>query len=376
MGHGRRCADRGGDGVAHAVAGFHGVPGRRGHLLIRFNPRGGGHGGGIVVPEEIIPALIHPISIIIAGAVPHPIRVPLCPPHAPCGVGLFLPAGDAAGPPASCGVGGLRVRRVVAGKINHFCLDGSLAQSPPICAHRDGNILRFGRGMPLHPRKLTVPLWDDDIAHAVGAALDGKGHSGGAIRVNLRTGIERHRRYHIGVYPVFVVIVGRFRLLRGLFLKSDNTHTQVGDDGVIGTGLVRGAGIGRKAQIRIFKVHRQREIFMGQARHGPAQGAARLVVVEGRFMGSHGVHNTIVLEVGDWLQKQFILSCYQIIIRNTRKFCDITDNDFITKIFLDCFNTRLAAAGADDPRHCNRRIVINIAACCRRDRASIPILDF
>ena len=101
--------------------------------------------------------------------------------------------------------------------------------------------------MPLHPRKLTVPLRDDDIAHAVGAALDGKGHSGGAIRVDLRTGIERHRRYHIGVYPVFVVIVGRFRLLRGLFLKSDNTHTQVGDDGVIGTGLVCGAGIGRKA---------------------------------------------------------------------------------------------------------------------------------
>ena len=52
-------------------------------------------------------------------------------------------------------------------------------------------ILRFGRGMPLHPRKLTVPLRDDDIAHAVGAALDGKGHSGGAIRVDLRTGIER-----------------------------------------------------------------------------------------------------------------------------------------------------------------------------------------
>ena len=75
---------------------------------------------------------------------------------------------------------------------------------------------------------------------------------------------------------------------------------------------------------------------MGQARHGPAQGAARLVVVEGRFMGSHGVHNSIVLEVGDWLQKQFILSRYQIIIRNTRKFCDITDNDFVTKIFLDC----------------------------------------
>ena len=112
--------------------------------------------------------------------------------------------------------------------------------------------------MPLHPRKLTVPLRDDDIAHAVGAALDRKGHGGGAIRVDLRTGIERHRRYHIGVYPVFVVVIGGFRLLRGLFLKPDNAHAQVGDDSIIGTGLVRGTGIGRKAQIRIFKVHRQR----------------------------------------------------------------------------------------------------------------------
>ena len=63
---------------------------------------------------------------------------------------------------------------------------------------------------------------------------------------------------------------------------------------------------------------------MGQARHGPAQGAARLVVVEGRFMGGHGVHDPIVLEVGDWLQKQFILFCYQIVIRNTRKLCNIS----------------------------------------------------
>ena len=351
MGHGRRCADRGGDGVAHAVAGFHGVPGCRRHLLIRFNPCGGGHGCGVIVPEEVIPALIHPISIIIAGAVPHPIRVPLCPPHAPCGVGLFLPAGDAAGPPASCGVGGLRVRRVVAGKINHFCLDGSLAQSPPVCAYRNSNILRFGRGMPLHPRKLTVPLRDDDIAHAVGAALDGKGHSGGAIRVDLRTGIERHRRYHIGVYPVFVVVIGGFRLLRGLFLKPDNAYAQVGDDGIIGTGLVRGAGIGRKAQIRIFKIHRQREIFMGQARHGPAQGAARLVVVEGRFMGGHGVHDPVVLEVGDWLQKQLVLAANQFIIVDAGLLRHQFNRILRTKIFLDGLNTRLGTSGADNAGH-------------------------
>ncbi len=81
------------------------------------------------------------------------------------------------------------------------------------------------------------PLRDDDIVHAVGAALDGKGHSGGAVRVDLRTGIERYRRYHIGVYPVFVVIVGWFRLFRGLFLKPDNAHAQVGDDSIIGTGF-------------------------------------------------------------------------------------------------------------------------------------------
>ncbi len=97
VGHGRRCADRGGDGVAHAVAGFHGVPGCRRHLLIRFNPCGGGHGCGVIVPEEVIPALIHPISIIIAGAVPHPIWVPLCPPHAPCGIGLFSRLGTLLG---------------------------------------------------------------------------------------------------------------------------------------------------------------------------------------------------------------------------------------------------------------------------------------
>ena len=50
---------------------------------------------------------------------------------------------------------------------------------------------------------------------------------------------------------------------------------------------------------------------MGQARHGPAQGAARLVVVEGRFMGGHGVHDPVVLEVGDWLQKQLVLAANQ-----------------------------------------------------------------
>jgi len=103
--------------------------------------------------------------------------------------------------------------------------------------------------MPLHPCKLTVPLRDDDIVHSVGTTVDAEGHGGGAVRVDLRTGIERHRRYHIGVYPVFVVIVGWFRLFRGLFLKPNDAHAQVGDDGVIGTGLVRGAGIGRKAQI-------------------------------------------------------------------------------------------------------------------------------
>lgn len=53
---------------------------------------------------------------------------------------------------------------------------------------------------------------------------------------------------------------------------------------------------------------------MGQARHGPAQGTARLVVVEGRFMGSHGVHDPVVLEVGDWLQKQLVLAANQFII--------------------------------------------------------------
>lgn len=73
---------------------------------------------------------------------------------------------------------------------------------------------------------------------------------------------------------------------------------------------------------------------MGQARHGPAQGAARLVVVEGRFMGGHGVHDPVVLEVGDWLQKQLVLAANQFIIVDPCLLRHQLDRILRTKYFL------------------------------------------
>ena len=115
---------------------------------------------------------------------------------------------------------------------------------------------------------------------------------------------------------------------------------------------------------------------MGQARHGPAQGAARLVVVEGRFMGGHGVHNSIVLEVGHWLQKQLILAANQFIIVDAGLLRHQLDRILRTKIFLDGLNICLGTAAADNAGHSLCRRIIIVIPCGGGNARPSAVLDF
>ena len=68
-------------------------------------------------------------------------------------------------------------------------------------------------------------------------------------------------------------------------------------------------------------------------------------------MGSHGVHNSVVLEVGDWLQKQLVLAANQFIIVDAGLLRHQFNRILRTKIFLDGLNTCLGASGADNAGH-------------------------
>ena len=306
---------------------------------------------------------------------PHPIGVPFRPPDTPCCIGLGFSAGNAAGRPASHCIGGFRVGRVVAGEIYHLCPNGALAQRTFVSADIDGNVLRLRRCMPLYPGNLTISRWNHNIVHPVGAAVDTKGYRSRAIRIDLRSRIERYRRDDICIHTILVVIVGWLRLF-GRVGKPYNTHTQIGDNSIVGTGLIGSPCISRKSHIRIFQEHSQRQVFMGQTRHGLTQGPACLIIIERGFMGSHGHHNSVVLEIGDWLQKQLVLSANQFLVCDSGLLCHQFYRILGAEVFLDCFNAGLLAATADDPRHRGCGGVVVVIPRGWRNTCPIRILNF
>ena len=77
---------------------------------------------------------------------------------------------------------------------------------------------------------------------------------------------------------------------------------------------------------------------MGQTRHGLTQGPACLIIIERGFMGSHGHHNSVVLKIGDWLQKQLVLSANQFLVCDSGLLRHQFYRILGAEVFLDCFN--------------------------------------
>ena len=306
---------------------------------------------------------------------PHPIGVPPRPPDTPSSIGLGFTAGNAAGRPASHRIGGFRVGRVVAGEIYHLCLNGALAQRAFIGADIDGNVLRLRRCMPLYPCNLAVSRRNHNIVHTVGTAVDREGYRGRTVRIDLRTSIECYRRDDIRIHPILIVIVGWLRLF-GRVGKPYNTHAQIGDNSIVGTGLIGSPCIGRKSHIRIFQEHSQRQVFMSQTRHGLTQGPACLIIIERGFMGSHCHHNSVVLEIGDWLQKQLVLSADQFLVCDSGLLCHQFYRILGAEVFLDSFNAGALTAAADDSRHRGCRGIVVVIPRGGRNTRPIRILNF
>ena len=115
--------------------------------------------------------------------------------------------------------------------------------------------------MPLYPGNLAISRWNHNIVHPVGAVVDTKGYRSRAIRIDLRSRIERYRRDNIRIHTVLIVIVRWLRLCRWVG-KPHDAHTQIGDNSIVGTGLVGSPRIGWESHIRIFQKHCQRQVFV------------------------------------------------------------------------------------------------------------------
>lgn len=102
---------------------------------------------------------------------------------------------------------------------------------------------------------------------------------------------------------------------------------------------------------------------MGQTRHGLTQGPACLIIIERGFMGSHGHHNSVVLKIGDWLQKQLVLSANQFLVCDSGLLRHQFYRILGAEVFLDCFNAGAITAGAYDTRQRNIRFLTGIATC-------------
>ena len=102
---------------------------------------------------------------------------------------------------------------------------------------------------------------------------------------------------------------------------------------------------------------------MGQTSHRFPQITTALVIVERGFMGSHRHHNTVVLEIGDWLQKQLVLSANQFLVCDSGLLRHQFYRILGAEVFLDCFNAGTITAGAYDTRQRNIRFLTGIATC-------------
>ena len=93
-------------------------------------------------------------------------------------------------------------------------------------------------------------------------------------------------------------------------------------------------------------------------------------------MGRHGHHNSVVLKIGDWLQKQLVLSANQFLVCDSGLLRHQFYRILGAEVFHDCFNAGLLAAAADDPRHRGCGGVVVVIPRGGRNTRPIRILNF
>lgn len=153
---------------------------------------------------------------------------------------------------------------------------------------------------------MTVAVRIVDIADGVSSALNHKANSHRIIRVGLPAA-HLHRGDHIGIDSVFiveVVYIGRLQLT----VEADDSDAEGRDDLIVADLAVGAARPCRIAQISFFKEDGQRQILMSQRSHLASEISVYLLIIERRFRSRHGIAGSVVNQICDGLNNDFVIA--------------------------------------------------------------------
>ena len=160
--------------------------------------------------------------------------------------------------------------------------------------------------MPLHPYQLAVAVRIVDIADGVSPALNHKADRHRIVRIRLPAA-HLHRGDHIGIDSVFIVeviYIGRFQFT----IEADDTDAKGRDDLIVADLAIGASGPCGIAQVSFFKEYGQRQILMGQGSHLASEISVYLLIIERRFRGRHGIVGSVVNQICDRLDNDFVIA--------------------------------------------------------------------
>ena len=202
--------------------------------------------------------------------------------------------------------------------------------------------------MPLHPYQLTVAVWVVDIADGVSPALNHKADRHRIVRIRLPAA-HLHRGDHIGIDSVFIVeviYIGRFQFT----IEADDTDAKGRDDLIVAdlaVGAARPCGI---AQISFFKEDGQRQILMSQRSHLASEISVYLLIIERRFRSRHGIVGSVVNQICDGLNNDFVIAGNKRIKVHSHISGNRSNDLLICKIASNGRNAGRVIAGRNDAR--------------------------
>ncbi len=209
--------------------------------------------------------------------------------------------------------------------------------------------------MPLDPHKLGAAGGADHLL----AVVDAVNAKGGiaypppcpAARGQIPAAVgNQGGGDNVGVAAVDVLRLGWIRN-QNLRDKADDPHPQLLENINVG-GILSGGGPspGLDPQVGPLQKHGEYQVLVGQAAHLEAEIPGTGHVEQGGLSGRHGVHDAVIVEVGDGLQEELIVPADKPLIGQIGNVGaghvnDETYHTFIGKIVADGFNIISAASG-------------------------------